>query len=276
MNGVSRDDKHLSRRHFLALAAGGAAIRCAGQKGSPPVTARTPDTTVPSAQVTTDAGYEPLSPVSSATSASTEATGEVTEVTLAPGHQGILFEPTGFDPSTPRPVILLFDPVGNAAGIVSRYAKAARQHRWLVASPFGVANGTPDDIDLNVMMLLLDYVRSRHAVDATRIFTGGFSGGACAAYRLAIVKSDVFSGAIVECGHMGSWREVGEMAARSLRFYLFTRGGDFNRPATRRLRDAMLAKGCRVTEVEGLGIHAPMFDAEVSEAMDWMEAPQPP
>jgi predicted esterase len=123
------------------------------------------------------------------------------------------------------------------------------------------------------MMLLLNYVRSHHAVDQARIFAGGFSGGACGAYRLAIVRSETVRGAIVECGHMASWRDVGDRADASLRFYLFTRDGDFNRPATRRLRDAMTAKRCRVTEVERQGGHAPMQDSEVAEAMRWMVAP---
>jgi predicted esterase len=204
---------------------------------------------------------------------SPQPTSDIREVNYATGHRGAFLEPAQLDPAIPRPVVLLFDPLGNARGIVDRYARAARQHGWLAASTFEVADGTPDDADTNAMMSLLDYVRSRHAVEVTQIFTGGFSGGGCGAYRLAIVKSEVFAGAIVECGHMAPWREVGDMASRSLRFYLFTRDGDFNRPATRRLKDAMLAKRCRVAEVERAGGHAPMEDAEVSEAMDWMEAP---
>jgi hypothetical protein len=43
--------------------------------------------------------------------------------------------------------------------------------------------------------------------------------------------------------------------------------------ATRRLRDAMTARRCSVTEVEGQGGHAPMQDGEIDEAMRWMKGP---
>jgi hypothetical protein len=55
------------------------------------------------------------------------------------------------------------------------------------------------------------------------------------------------------------------------RFYLFTRFNDFNRPATQALRTAMAAKGCRVTEVEAPGGHAPMTPEQVDAALRWME-----
>ncbi len=278
MNDITRSDRRLSRRRFLTLAAGASVARCARARDALPARDRTSDTSVDSSVLSALApaasDLRVLLPSSPSTvPAPPTPIAEVTEVTFAPGHRGVVFEPERLGPWTARPLILLFDPGGNARGIVDRYSKAAHQHGWLAASAFGVADGTPDDADTTEMMFLLEYVRSHHPVDAGRVFTGGFSGGACGAYRLAIVKAEVFAGAIVECGHMGSWRDVGHMAGRSLRFYLFTRDGDFNRPATRRLRDAMQAKRYRVTEVERGGGHAPMEDPEVSEAMDWMEAP---
>lgn len=193
----------------------------------------------------------------------------ITEVAYAPGHRAVVFVPARVEPASPRPVLLLFDPGGDAEFIVNRYAKGAAQHGWIAASSFEVRNGTADAADTETLMALLQYIREHHAVDESRVFSGGFSGGACGAYRLAIVRPEV-SGAIVECGQMSSWREVGASARSSLSFYLFTRTEDMNRVATNNLLEAMQAKGCRVTKVEREGGHAPMSPAEVPEAMNWM------
>ena len=193
------------------------------------------------------------------------------EIEYAPNRHGAIFVPDAESTRSPRPLILLFDPGGDAVGIVRRYSVAANRLGWLAASSREVVNGTADSDDTDNMMRLLDYVHAHHAVSDSQVFAGGVSGGACGAYRLAIVKSTVVHGAVVECGHMGSWREVGDFANASLRFYLFTREDDFNRPATRQLQAVMEAKGCRVSEVEKPGGHQGMNEAEVFEALSWMQ-----
>ena len=182
---------------------------------------------------------------------------------------GALFVPTS---TQPMPVILLFDPSGDAMGIVRRYMPAASERGWILASSSNVMNGTADAADTEQMMNLLTYVRTQATVDERRLYTAGMSGGACGAYRLAIVAADVFSGAIVECGHMGSWREVGHRAVAGQSFYLFTRDEDFNLPATRQLQGVMLAAGCRVALTQRPGGHAPMEPNEVEAALQWLAA----
>jgi predicted esterase len=69
---------------------------------------------------------------------------------------------------------------------------------------------------------------------------------------------------------MGPWRKVGDLASSKLRFYLFTREQDFNRPATQNLKEVMAAKGCRVTEVEAPGGHAPIESGQLEPALSWL------
>jgi predicted esterase len=195
---------------------------------------------------------------------------DICDIEYGDGNKGALLEPTSVSTSTPAPLLLLFDPNGLARYIVGRYAAAARKLGWLAASSYDVRNGTREMADTHAMLDLLAFVRQRRAVDAAHVYTGGFSGGACEAYRLAIVADDTFAGAIVECGHMGPWRHVGNSATPRLKFYLFTREGDFNRPATGALFAVMQEKGCRVTKVEHPGVHAPMEGAEVDDALAWM------
>jgi predicted esterase len=172
----------------------------------------------------------------------------------------------------PMPTLLLLDPGGSARRIVQRYMPAAASHGWILAASDMVRNGTQDEADERELVDLLAHVRGHAAVDDRRVYTGGFSGGACGAYRLALVRPDLFAGAIVECGHMGPWRELAGRAVANQAFYLFTRGADFNRLPTQQLRGAMEAAGCRVTLVERSGGHSPMTPAELPAALDWLAA----
>ncbi len=110
-------------------------------------------------------------------------------------HRGALFTPASRAASEPCPSILLFDPDGNAHGIVTRYSRTASKLGWIAASCSEVKNGSDDDADAAAMTDLLAFVRTRRAIDSARVFAGGFSGGACGAYRLAIVKPEIVSGA---------------------------------------------------------------------------------
>jgi predicted esterase len=188
--------------------------------------------------------------------------GTVAPLDYAGGRAGHLFVPASAE-AGPRPLILLLDPAGRSEAIVGRYALAAEKRGWLAASSSHVRNGTSDEADAAELVALLERVRAEHAVDPERIFAGGFSGGACGAYRLAIVRADLLSGAIVECGHMGSFREVGERVEATSRFYLFTRSQDFNRAATRTLHAELRRKGCRVDLAERPGGHEPMRPNEL-------------
>lgn len=195
---------------------------------------------------------------------------DVSDIVFAEGQTGSLFEPPTVLPTVAAPLILLFDPNGLAHYIVNRYSAGARRLGWSVASPTGVKNGTRYSDDNARMNELLAFVRARRVVDSTRIFTGGFSGGACLAYRFVLLYPDLFAGAVVESGHMEPWREAGSRASSASRFFLHTRDGDFNRPATGDLERVMREKGCRVTKLERPGGHDPMDSADVEGALAWL------
>lgn len=185
-------------------------------------------------------------------------------------HQGVVFEPPQ---RGPKPAVLLFDPGGNAQAAVERWAPAAREAGWLVASTPEVRNGTPDESDTREMLGLLSALRVDFEVDPARVYTAGVSGGGCGAYLLAIMHSDVFAGAFVQVSHMASWREY-DLASRPARseqrFYVFTRHEDFNRKHSGDLAQAMRLAGFGVTLVEEPGGHEGMRDAEIRTAIAWM------
>jgi poly(3-hydroxybutyrate) depolymerase len=150
-------------------------------------------------------------------------------------------------------------------------ASLSRSTRSLIKT---LAPNLADADDAREMLALLDALKQRHQVDERRIYTGGWSGGGCGAYLLALVRPQTFAGSFVQVAHMGSWRENG-LASRISRtdqsYYLFTRTNDFNRPAMRQLASALRGAGLEVTFVERPGGHQGMTAEDVTAALDWMQ-----
>lgn len=82
-----------------------------------------------------------------------------------------------------RPLMLLLDPNGNAAGIVARWEHSADRFGWIVTSTPAIKNGNNTDQDMLHLLALLDAVAAKWPVDRRAVILGGFSGGGCGAYR---------------------------------------------------------------------------------------------
>lgn len=173
--------------------------------------------------------------------------------------------------AAPRPVLLLLDPGGSAAGIVRRWQPTASRLGWILASTPAIRNGTADAADLGHLVAMLQAIQAKWPVDRRAVALDGLSGGACGAYRAALVRPDLFRGAIVECGHMGSYRTAGARARPGMLFFVFTRSGDFNKPASEQLARTLWGDGATVMQMERPGGHEPMGDAEMYEALHWLD-----
>jgi predicted esterase len=175
-------------------------------------------------------------------------------------------------PAQPRPLMLLLDPDGNAVSIVARWQHAADRLGWIVASSSEIMNGTSDDQDIQHLSALLDAITAKWSVDAHAIILGGFSGGACSAYFHALVHPDLFRGAIVECGHMGAFRNLHHQISPGSIFFLATRTQDFNSPATHTLAKALEQNGETVKLIELPGGHEPLRGSDADGALEWIDS----
>jgi predicted esterase len=179
---------------------------------------------------------------------------------------------TKSDFAKPRPLMLLLDPHGDAAGIVARWQHAADRFGWIVASTPAIMNGTLDEQDMLHLLALLDAVATKWPVDRRAVILGGFSGGACGAYRHALERPDLFRGAIVECGHMGPFRDLQDQIRPGSLFFLATRIQDFNAPAMRTLAKAFEDRGENVKIIELPGGHEPLTGADADDALEWINS----
>ena len=171
-----------------------------------------------------------------------------------------------------RPLMLLLDPHGDAADIVARWHHAANRFGWIVASTPAIMNGTHSDQDMLHLLALLDAVATNWLVDRRAVILGGFSGGACGAYRHALERPDLFRGAIVECGHMGPFRDLQNQIRPGSLFFLATRIDDFNAPAMRTLAKELQDHGETVKLIELPGGHEPLTGADADNALEWINS----
>lgn len=172
----------------------------------------------------------------------------------------------------PRPLMLLLDPDGEARSIVARWQHAADRFGWIVASTPAIMNGTPSDLDLQHLLALLDAVATKWPVNRQKVILEGFSGGACGAYRHALERPDLFRGAIVECGHMGPFRDLQDQIRPGSMFFLATRIHDFNAPAMHTLAKAFENHGENVKIIELPGGHEPLTGADADDALEWINS----
>jgi predicted esterase len=187
---------------------------------------------------------------------------------------GCVHLPVGMknDFAKPRPLMLLLDPDGNAGDIVARWQYAADRFGWIISSTSTIMNGTSTEQDMLHLLALLDAVSVKWSVNRRAVILGGFSGGACGAYRHALERPDLFRGAIVECGHMGAFRDLKIQIHPGSLFFLATRTDDFNAPAMHTLAKTFEDHGETVKIIVLPGGHEPLIGADTYGALEWIDS----
>ena len=110
---------------------------------------------------------------------------------LDPNIQFSYYLPTSYTEGNKYPVILLFDPQGDAHFALEKYTAAADQFEFILMSTNAIKNGLDGETAGHVMQTLLGSISSQLPVNPTRVYVGGFSGGARYAAMLAMSGSGV-------------------------------------------------------------------------------------
>ncbi|HTI08267.1 MAG TPA: hypothetical protein VL832_06910 [Puia sp.] len=84
------------------------------------------------------------------------------------------------------PVIYFFDPHGDGALPVRKYAPLAEAYGFILVGSNNSKNGNDWSVTGNIWRRLLDDTQGRLKIDRNRIYTGGFSGGAKVAGYVAL------------------------------------------------------------------------------------------
>ncbi|MBS1607551.1 MAG: hypothetical protein JSS70_01975 [Bacteroidetes bacterium] len=96
------------------------------------------------------------------------------------------------------PIIYFFDPHGNGALPLAKYKSLADQYGFILAGSNNSKNGNDFSVAEDIWTNLLYDTKSRLKIDASRIYTCGFSGGAKVAGFIALKHPEVKS--VIACG----------------------------------------------------------------------------
>ncbi len=110
---------------------------------------------------------------------------------LDPTIQFSYYLPKSFLEGKKYPVLLLFDPHGDAHFAIEKYKSAADKFEYILMSTNAIKNGLDGEAAGHAMQSLLGSLTSQLPVYPTRVYVGGFSGGARYAAMLAMSGSGI-------------------------------------------------------------------------------------
>ena len=116
-----------------------------------------------------------------------------------PGGRGgfSMFVPETYDPGTPLPlVVALHGGSGNGRDFLWSWVRAARTRGAIVVAPTAIGQTwalTGDDVDTPNLGRIVDFVRSRWAIDPTRLLLTGMSDGGIFTYVAGLEPTSPFT-----------------------------------------------------------------------------------
>ena len=164
-----------------------------------------------------------------------------------------------------------------------------QRHRLLLIVPQDVGNEHFRDWRVALALKAYQIMNAAYKLNTARVYLVGSSGGGRASSEASICCSDVFTGAICNCGvnflrvngaspgedNFDALPEFARLARERSRFYLFTGSGDGNRDETKAVAAWMKRWGFKnVTyfEQDGAG-HADMSDENFEKGLVALDAP---
>lgn len=179
-----------------------------------------------------------------------------------------LYLPGNYTPAKRYPILYAFDPGARGVLPVERFREAAEKYGYIVVGSNNSRNGP--EVPLNaILTALLDDTQARLAIDANRVYTTGFSGGARVAGLIAFSLKGQIAG-VIGCG--AGFPTLAK-PAKDLPFAYYGIAGsdDFNLTEVRQLTRTLDSLGAKVHFAVFEGDHAWPPAAYCTEAVEWME-----
>ena len=186
-----------------------------------------------------------------------------------PAQSYALFLPSGYDGQNRCPVLYCFDPGGRGSIPVALFRKGAEEQGWIVVGSNNSRNGPWEAVQQAARAFWRD-THARLAIDDSRVYAAGFSGGARAACGLAKMLSIRLAGVIACGGGLPEWLAPEDIASTPLFGTVGIR--DFNYREMQELEKELrrLEAPCHFRVFQGRHSWPPAKLAR--EAVSWLEA----
>jgi predicted esterase len=182
-------------------------------------------------------------------------------------HRYALYIPSNYDPAKKWPVLFAFDPMARGNIPVERFREAAEEYGYIVFGSNNSRNG-PLQVQLEAMRAMYSDARQRFAIDPSRLYAAGFSGGARVACQMGLMLKGM-AGVIA----VGGGFPAGVKPSPEVSFALYGIAGeaDLNFNELLRLHRDFTALGIS-NHFQGLeGGHQWPAGAICREAIEWMD-----
>lgn len=179
-----------------------------------------------------------------------------------------LYLPPDYTPDRRWPVIYAFDPGARGLRPVERFKDAAEKYGYIVIGSNNSRNGPGVPLS-EIISALFDDAQARFSIDASRVYTTGFSGGARVAGSVAQSLEGRIAGVIL----CGAGFSPGKAPAKPLSFTVFSVAGseDFNWVELRQLNRTLDSIGSVNRFVTFDGDHAWLPSDFCLMAVEWLE-----
>lgn len=179
-----------------------------------------------------------------------------------------LYLPSSYSTARRWPILYAFDPGARGALPVERFKEAAEKYGYIVAGSNNSRNGPGVKLS-EIITSLLEDTSARFAVDESRAYTTGFSGGARVASTVGFWAQGKIAG-VIGCG-AGFSPEAKPAKDLPFVFYGIAGSEDFNLIEVRQLVKTLDELGATARMAEFEGEHSWPPAAVCTEAIEWME-----
>jgi len=182
-----------------------------------------------------------------------------------------VYHPTSYKPPAKLPMLILFSPGGDGAGILGAFREAAEELGWIVVGCDHLRNGMDNREGIEVftrMLPLIEAATPGH--DPEKLYLGGFSGGASRAFNFTIDFDRPWKG-VISCGGWLGREPRSNDYPRNMAV-VFVNGDDDNGANSYVDRDTQIFKRRRgkVNTFTFPGGHVIAPTRDLVEAMKWV------
>lgn len=111
-----------------------------------------------------------------------------------------LYKPAGYSSSQSYGLLVYIPPLDVMTELPPGWAEKLTNHRMLCLIPQRAGNGVKNPRRTGLAILGALAIMQKYRIDVSKVFVGGFSGGARTAGDAAFFQSDLFKGTLQNCG----------------------------------------------------------------------------
>jgi len=166
-------------------------------------------------------------------------------VGTSPETSYVIYIPDKLNLKTRHPCMVGFDPGGDATAVLSHMSQACDDNGWILVASNNYHNGcTFEQTDLFIADTIASAIRTL-AVDPTRIYVGGLSGGGQVSHGFIQKHPELIRGLVTNCGMINQdyLKENGYPSGTGKAVVFLTNPGDF--------RYKEIAVDCRMLKGRG-------------------------